>query len=92
MNLLDVYGFSDLSVTQKSKDGGIDGFGKLKIGLAHMSVAFQCKRWNVGSVGRKEIDAFRGAIQGEYEQGIFFTHRRLPKMLWVALLNMGQCL
>ena len=38
MNLLDVYGFSDLSVTQKSKDGGIDGFGKLKIGLAHMSV------------------------------------------------------
>ena len=66
-NLLVVYGFSNLSVTQKSKDGGIDGFGKLKIGIAHMSVAFQCKRWNVGSVGRKEIDAFRGAIQGEYE-------------------------
>ncbi len=79
MNLLDVYGFSDLSVTQKSKDGGIDGFGKLKIGLAHMSVAFQCKRWNVGSVGRKEIDAFRGAIQGEYEQGIFFTTSSFTK-------------
>lgn len=79
MNLLDVYGFSDLSVTQKSKDGGIDGFGKLKIGLAHMSVAFQCKRWNVGFVGRKEIDAFRGAIQGEYEQGIFFTTSSFTK-------------
>ena len=33
-NLLEVYGFVDLSVTQKSRDGGIDGFGKLKIGLA----------------------------------------------------------
>ena len=68
-----------MSVTQKSKDGGIDGFGKLKIGLAYMNVAFQCKRWNIGSVGRKEIDAFRGAIQGEYEQGIFFTTSSFTK-------------
>ena len=37
-----------------------------------MNVAFQCKRWK-GNVGSKEIDQFRGAIQGEYEQGIFFT-------------------
>lgn len=72
-NLLKKYGFFDVAITQKSRDGGIDGYGNLKIGLANMSVAFQCKRWNVGKVGRKEIDAFRGAIQGEYEQGIFFT-------------------
>ena len=78
-NLLDAYGFANLSVTQQSKDGGIDGFGKLKIGLAYMNVAFQCKRWNIGSVGRKEIDAFRGAIQGEYEQGIFFTTSSFTK-------------
>ena len=37
-----------------------------------MNVAFQCKRWQ-GQVGRPEIDKFRGAIQGEYEQGIFFA-------------------
>lgn len=79
MNLLEVYGFIDLSVTQKSRDGGIDGFGKLKIGLAYMNVAFQCKRWNTGVVARKEIDAFRGAIQGEYEQGIFFTTSSFTK-------------
>lgn len=78
-NLLEVYGFVDLSVTQKSRDGGIDGFGKLKIGLAYMNVAFQCKRWNKGTVSRKEIDAFRGAIQGEYEQGIFFTTSTFTK-------------
>jgi restriction system protein len=71
--LLEVYGFEGMQVTQISNDGGIDGYGKLRIGLAHMNVAFQCKRWTTGNVGRPEIDKFRGAIQGEYEQGIFFT-------------------
>jgi restriction system protein len=37
-----------------------------------MNVAFQCKRWQ-GNVGRPEVDKFRGAIQGEFEQGVFFT-------------------
>ncbi len=71
--LLEVYGFEDMVVTSANNDGGIDGYGKLKIGLAYMNVAFQCKRWTKSSVGRPEIDKFRGAIQGEYEQGIFFT-------------------
>jgi restriction system protein len=43
--LLDVYGFHDTKVTQLSGDGGIDGHGKLKVGLASLNVAFQCKRW-----------------------------------------------
>jgi restriction system protein len=71
--LLEVYGFEKIQVTGKTKDGGIDGFGKLKVGLAYMNVAFQCKRWTQSNVGRPEIDKFRGAIQGGYEQGIFFT-------------------
>lgn len=79
MNLLKVYGFNNVSVTQKSRDGGIDGFGKLKIGLAHMNVAFQCKRWDNTTISRKEIDAFRGAIQGEFEQGIYFTTSSFSK-------------
>lgn len=70
--LLEVYGFEEMKVTQISHDGGIDGHGRLRVGLATMKVAVQCKRWK-GSVGRPEIDAFRGAIQGEYEQGLFFT-------------------
>ena len=70
--LLEVYGFQDLKVTAVSRDGGLDGFGRLKVGLAMMNVAFQCKRWQ-GPVGRPEVDKFRGAIQGEFEQGIFFT-------------------
>lgn len=39
-NLLEKYGFHNLTVTRKSRDGGIDGHGKLKVGLAFMNVAF----------------------------------------------------
>ncbi len=71
--LLEVYGFEDTHVTQVSNDGGIDGYGKLKVGLAHLNVAFQCKRWTEGNIQRTEIDKFRGAAQGDFEQGIFFA-------------------
>jgi restriction system protein len=69
---LRVYGFSELELTAKGADGGIDGHGKLKVGLATMKVAFQCKRWK-GKIPRPEIDKFRGAIQGQFQQGVFFT-------------------
>jgi restriction system protein len=71
--LMDVYGFEDMRVTKVSSDGGIDGHGKLRVGLAYLNVAFQCKRWTKGNVQRPEIDKFRGAIQGDFEQGIFFA-------------------
>lgn len=71
--LMDEYGFHDTAVTRVSSDGGIDGHGKLKVGLASLNVAFQCKRWTKGNIQRPEIDRFRGAAQGDFEQGIFFT-------------------
>ena len=71
--LLRVYGFEDVKVTRRSNDGGIDGHGRLKVGLAYMNVAFQCKRWTAKSIGRVKVDEFRGTIQGEYEQGVFFS-------------------
>lgn len=70
--LLSTYGFKDVQVTKVSRDGGIDGYGKLKVGLSYFNVAFQCKKWNA-NVGRPKIDEFRGAIQGDYVQGIYFT-------------------
>jgi restriction system protein len=70
--VLEAYGFQEVHVTRKSKDGGIDGYGKLKVGLAYLRAAFQSKHWK-NSVGRPEIDRFRGAIQGKYEQGYLFT-------------------
>jgi restriction system protein len=72
--LLEAYGFRKIKVTKAhtAPDGGIDGNGELKVGLATMRAAFQCKRWQ-GSVGRPEIDKFRGVIQGQFEHGYFFT-------------------
>lgn len=71
--LLEVYGFKNLKVTRKSKDGGLDGYGELKIGLAYLTVAFECKRYSKKQVDRRIINQFRGDIQGKYQQGILFT-------------------
>src|SRR5579863_5300695 len=45
MKLLAAYGFRKLRVTNQrtAPDGGIDGNGELKVGLANMRAAFQCK-------------------------------------------------
>ena len=86
--LLLAYGFSNVEVTQASKDGGIDGYGDLKLGLATMRAAFQCKRWK-GNVSRPDVDKFRGAIQGEFEQGIFFTTGDFTKEAKDASLKKG---
>lgn len=70
--LLTHYGFKEAEVTRKSKDGGIDGFGSLKIGFTDLKVAFECKRWNK-KIGYKEIRNFRGSIPEDCIYGIFFT-------------------
>ncbi len=86
--LLNAYGFIDMKVTSISRDGGIDGYGQLKVGLAAMGVAFQCKKWQ-GNVPRPEVDKFRGAIQGEFEQGIFFTTSEFTEGAKAASLKRG---
>jgi restriction system protein len=86
--LLVGYGFVQVTVTEVSKDGGIDGHGMLRVGLARMAVAFQCKRWE-GNVSRPEVDKFRGAIQGEYEQGLFFTTSDFTKGAMEASIKKG---
>lgn len=70
--LLEALDFSEVTTTKRSKDGGIDGYGKLRMGIVEVKAAFQCKRWK-GPVPRSEIDRFRGAIQGQFDQGIFIT-------------------
>jgi restriction system protein len=73
------YGFKKMEVTRSSRDGGIDGFGELKIGLASMKVAFECKRWTRNTVGRPQVSQFRGDIQGKFQQGIYFTTSAFSK-------------
>ena len=71
--ILRVSGFSHVDVTKKSKDGGIDGTGKLKInGICTLNIAFQCKRYT-GPVGSAAIRDFRGSLPESIEKGVFIT-------------------
>lgn len=66
-------GFSQVEVTGKTGDGGIDGKGIFKIaGLISFNVLFQCKRWQ-NSVTSSDIRDFRGALQGRADKGLFAT-------------------
>lgn len=71
--LLRECGFSDVQVTQRSGDGGIDGIGKLRIqGIFSFNVAFQCKRYK-GQVGAPAIRDFRGSLGTNIEKGVLIT-------------------
>lgn len=71
--LLRECGFSDVQVTKRSGDGGIDGTGKLRIqGIFSFNVAFQCKRYK-GQVGAAAIRDFRGSLSTNIEKGVLIT-------------------
>ena len=71
--LIQECGFTHVVVTKKSGDGGIDGYGKIKInGVFSINIAFQCKRYS-GSVPTSDIRDFRGSLTTDIEKGIFIT-------------------
>lgn len=65
-------GFSNVEVTKRSGDGGIDGVGNYKISFLSFPVFFQCKRYTK-SVSSPEIRDFRGSLSGRGEKGLFIT-------------------
>lgn len=82
-------GYRNVEVTKRSQDGGIDGHGDFRQGAISIRSAFQAKRWTDNSVGRPEIDRFRGAIQGEYDHGVFLTTSRFSKDAKLASYKKG---
>lgn len=71
--LLRESGFSNVEVTRRSGDGGIDGYGRFKInGIFSFKVAFQCKRYS-HSVPASDIRDFRGSLTTDIEKAIFIT-------------------
>lgn len=71
--LLRESGFSQVEVTGKVGDGGIDGKGIVRVsGLLSFHVIFQCKRYQ-GSVSPSQIRDFRGAMQGRADKGLVIT-------------------
>jgi len=71
--LLREAGFTQVVVTGKSGDGGIDGHGSLQVGpLISLKALFQCKRYK-GSVSASDVRDFRGAMAGRTDRGIIIT-------------------
>lgn len=71
--ILRVYGFENLYVTPKGKDGGIDGFGTLQLNpFVSFKVIFQCKRYQ-GTVSRAMVGDLRNAMIGRADKGIMIT-------------------
>jgi restriction system protein len=70
--LLREAGFSNVVVTGRSGDGGIDGAGLYRPTLVSFPVFFQCKRYK-GSVGPRDVRDFRGAMAGRGEKGMLIT-------------------
>jgi len=74
--LLREHGFEEVRVTQRSRDGGIDGFGLLRLSpFVSVRVAFQAKRYK-DVVTRPAVGEFRNAMLGRAEKGVFITTGR----------------
>ena len=66
-------GFTQVIVTGRSGDQGIDGYGTLQINpLVSFQVLFQCKRYR-DSVSAPHVRDFRGAMAGRADKGIIIT-------------------
>jgi len=87
--LLEGLGYESVVVTGKSGDGGIDGYGDYRQGIVKIKSAFQAKRWKQAPVGRPEIDKFRGAIQGDYDHGLFLTTNSFTRDAQQASVKKG---
>ena len=88
--LLRECGFSQVIVTKKTGDGGIDGTGKLRInGIFSFNVAFQCKRF-ASSVSAGDIRDFRGSLTTSIEKGVFITTGTFTKAAREEASNAGK--
>src|ERR1022692_557217 len=74
--LLREYDFENIEITQRSHDGGIDGYATLKINpFVSLSVFFQCKRYQ-GTVPTEKVQAFIGVMETSkrsVEKGLLIT-------------------
>ena len=66
-------GFIEVEVTKRGGDGGIDGFGTIRIaGLISFNVLFQSKRYK-GNIGPEVVRDFRGAMVGRADKGMILS-------------------
>lgn len=72
-HLLLAYGFENVTVTKQTRDGGIDGEGRLKTNpFVSSVVVFQCKRYR-NSVSSEEVTRLRGSAGGRADKALLIT-------------------
>ena len=80
--LLREYDFENIEITQRSHDGGIDGYATLKLNpFVNLSVFFQCKRY-IGTVPTEKVQAFIGVMETNkrsVEKGLLITTGNFAK-------------
>jgi restriction system protein len=80
--LLREYDFENIEITQRSHDGGIDGYATLKLNpFVNLSVYFQCKRYS-GTVPTEKVQAFIGVMETNkrsVEKGLIITTGNFAK-------------
>ena len=65
-------GFSNVVVSGRSHDGGIDG--ECELPLIDVKVAFQAKRYAVGNnIGIDPVQRLNGSLGSSYDRGLFIT-------------------
>lgn len=77
VNLLEKMGYGKGRVTRTTGDGGIDGIISTDE-LGFNPIMTQAKRYNGGTVGRPDIQAFAGALGG-CTKGVFITTGRFSQ-------------
>lgn len=67
-------GFAQVTITTRTKDSNIRGYGRYKInGMLGFTVAFQFQRYNNNPVDIDAIKCFRGSLTTDIEKAIFIT-------------------
>ena len=76
-HLLLEMGFERAENTPFSRDGGIDGYGLMRVSeFISYRVVYQSKRYRDKPVSRSEVGDFRNAMLGRADKGIIFTTSR----------------
>lgn len=77
-------GFSNVVVSGRSGDGGIDGY--CEIPFIRVSIAYQAKRYAVGNnIDAPTVREFQGSMTSKFDRGLFITTSdfTMPARGWI---------
>lgn len=70
--ILEALGFADISITQRTRDGGTDALCTYKRGLVQSETIVSAKHWSSNNVGPDEVQRMRG-IKGNADTAVVVT-------------------